>query len=47
MSSPAKIRLLIADDHPVVRRGLTAMLEDQEDMTVVAEADDGPAAVAA
>ena len=47
MSGPEKIRLLIADDHPVVRRGLTAMLEDQEDMTVVAEADDGPAAVAA
>jgi two-component system NarL family response regulator len=47
MSSPEKIRLLIADDHPVVRRGLTAMLEDQEDMTVVAEADDGPAAIAA
>src|ERR1700693_1020836 len=47
MSRPTKIRLLIADDHPVVRRGLTAMLEDQEDMTVVAEADDGPAAIAA
>ena len=47
MSSSEKIRLLIADDHPVVRRGLTAMLEDQEDMTVVAEADDGPAAMAA
>ena len=47
MSGPAIIRLLIADDHPVVRRGLTAMLEDQEDMTVVAEADDGPAAIAA
>ena len=47
MSRPAKIRLLIADDHPVVRQGLTAMLEDQEDMTVVAKANDGPAAVAA
>jgi DNA-binding NarL/FixJ family response regulator len=47
MSGPARIRLLIADDHPVVRRGLTAMLEDQEDMMVVAEAADGPAAVAA
>ena len=47
MSGPTKIRLLIADDHPVVRRGLTAMLEDQEDMTVVAEASDGPETVAA
>jgi len=47
MNGPTKIRLLIADDHPVVRRGLTAMLEDQEDMAVVAEASDGPKAVAA
>ena len=47
MSGPMKIRLLIADDHPVVRRGLTAMLEDQEDMAVVAEASDGLEAVAA
>ena len=47
MNGPTKIRLLIADDHPVVRRGLTAMLEDQEDMAVVAEASDGPEAVAA
>ena len=47
MNGPTKIRLLIADDHPVVRRGLTAMLEDQEDMAVVAEASDGPETVAA
>jgi two-component system NarL family response regulator len=47
MNGPTKIRLLIADDHPVVRRGLTAMLEDQEDMAVVAEASDGPEALAA
>jgi len=47
MNGPTKIRLMIADDHPVVRRGLTAMLEDQEDMVVVAEASDGPEAVAA
>ena len=47
MSRPTKIRLLIADDHPVVRRGLTAMLEDLDDMAVVAQASDGPEAVAA
>ena len=47
MNGPTKIRLLIADDHPVVRRGFTALLEDQEDMAVVAEASDGPEAVAA
>ena len=47
MIEPAKIRLLIADDHPVVLRGLAAMLEDQPDMAVVATAADGPGAVAA
>jgi two-component system NarL family response regulator len=42
-----KIRVLIVDDHPVVRLGLRAMIEVQPDMEVVAEAGDGPAAVAA
>ncbi|GHB58431.1 DNA-binding response regulator [Streptomyces viridiviolaceus] len=32
------IRLLLADDHPVVRAGLRAVLETEEDLTVVAEA---------
>jgi DNA-binding NarL/FixJ family response regulator len=32
------IRLLIADDHPVVRAGLRAVLETEPDLTVVAEA---------
>lgn len=40
------IRLLIADDHPVVRRGLTAVLDDQEDMEVVAEVGNGRDAIA-
>lgn len=40
------IRLLIADDHPVVRRGLTAVLDDQEDMEVVAEVSNGREAIA-
>jgi DNA-binding NarL/FixJ family response regulator len=35
------IRVLIADDHPVVRQGLRVLLEVQEDMDVVGEATDG------
>jgi DNA-binding NarL/FixJ family response regulator len=35
------IRILLADDHTVVRDGLRALLERESDMTVVAEASDG------
>ena len=40
------IQLLLADDHPVVRAGLRAVLETAEDMTVVAEAGSAQEAVA-
>jgi len=40
------IRVLIVDDHPVVRRGLRALLEVQEGIEVAGEAGDGPAALA-
>ncbi len=40
------IRLLIADDHPVVRDGLKDMLSSQPDFEVVAEAKNGAEAVA-
>jgi DNA-binding NarL/FixJ family response regulator len=43
----SRIRLLIADDHAVVREGLARMLADQPDMRVVAEAEDGSAALSA
>jgi DNA-binding NarL/FixJ family response regulator len=36
-----KIRILVADDHPVVRDGLVAILSTQTDLQVVAEAGDG------
>jgi len=41
------IRVLIADDHAVVRQGLRTFLDLQEDVEVVGEAADGAAAVAA
>ena len=37
----SSIRILLADDHTVVRDGLRALLEKQADMAVVAEAGDG------
>jgi two-component system, NarL family, response regulator len=35
------VRILIADDHPVVREGLTAILELEQDLEVVGQAHDG------
>ena len=40
------IRIVLADDHGIVRAGLRALLEAQPDMRVVGEADDGPSAIA-
>ena len=42
----ARIRVAIADDHPVVREGLAVMLETQSDLEVVGQAENGPDAVA-
>jgi len=44
MSSPP-VRILIADDHALVRRGLRLVLDQEPDMRVVAEATDGAEAV--
>ena len=43
--SDQPIRILIADDHPVFRFGLRALLEAQSDIVVVGEAESGAAAV--
>jgi DNA-binding NarL/FixJ family response regulator len=42
----AAIRVLIVDDHPMVRDGIAALLERQHDMTTVGEAVDGAEAIA-
>ena len=41
----SKIRILLADDHGLVRKGLRLLVESQEGMEVVAEASDGREAV--
>ena len=43
MSKP--IRIVVADDHPVVRDGLIAMLQTQSDFEVIGEASDGAEAL--
>ena len=39
------IRILVVDDHPIVRGGIVALLADADDMTVIGEAPDGETAV--
>ncbi|MFC5262814.1 response regulator [Kribbella qitaiheensis] len=46
MSEQTPTRILLADDHALVRRGVRLILEGEPDLTVVAEAGDGAEAVA-
>jgi DNA-binding NarL/FixJ family response regulator len=45
MPIPLVTRILVADDHPIVRSGLRRVLDAKPDMKVVAEAEDGAEAV--
>jgi len=45
MPIPLVTRILVADDHPIVRSGLKTVLNAQPDLDVVAEAEDGAEAV--
>ena len=45
MTTPLKTRILLADDHAVVRKGLKMVLDAEPDLEVVAEASDGSEAV--
>ena len=43
--TPMKLRVLLADDHPIVRQSLSRFLQTQDDFEVVGEAQDGCQAV--
>ena len=45
-TSAVRHRVLIADDHPVVRAGLAAVITQEPDLEIVAQAEDGERAVA-
>jgi DNA-binding NarL/FixJ family response regulator len=44
-SEPVSIRILVVDDHPVVRQGIAVLVATQPDMTLVAEASNGREAI--
>ena len=45
MPIPLVTRILVADDHPIVRSGLRRLLNSKPDLEVVAEAENGAEAV--
>ncbi|MFB2895863.1 response regulator [Aerosakkonemataceae cyanobacterium BLCC-F50] len=46
MSQTTSIRVLIVDDHPIVQQGLAAIINEEIDMTVIGQANDGIEAIA-
>ncbi|MDZ7966127.1 MAG: response regulator transcription factor [Nostoc sp. DedSLP03] len=47
MSQSTKIRVLIVDDHAIVRKGLATIINRDPEMTAIAQAEDGQQAIAA
>ncbi len=45
MGEPEKIRVLVVDDHPLMRIGISAIIDARPDMTTVGQADSGEEAV--
>ena len=45
MSHDSRIRVLTVDDHPLFRQGIAALIEDESDMVLVAEAANGRQAI--
>lgn len=45
MNDPGKIRVLLVDDHPLVRLGLFQLINQQPDMEVTGQAEDAPQAL--
>jgi two-component system NarL family response regulator len=46
MNQPSRIRVLVVDDHPVVRQGLIGMLEEASDIVIVGQGRNGHEAIA-
>lgn len=42
---PARVRVLIVDDHPALRNGIAAVIKEQPDLEVIAEAENGEQAI--
>ena len=45
MNSSPQIRVMVVDDHSIVRQGLVALLNTEDDLTVIAEGSDGQQAI--
>src|ERR1700742_4220531 len=45
MDKPAKIKIFLVDDHPLVREWLTNLIHHQPDLVVCGEAEDAPTAL--